>query len=188
MTKKKICWLALGSNLPHGGLEPLQVITAAITTLQDAGLEQIKVSEFYRTEPVPKSDQPDFINCVVTGNTSHKALEMLGICQSVEQTFGRDRSTRWGPRTLDIDIINYDHQIVPSIEAWRAVAEEMNASTAMPKLALPHPFLHKRAFVLQPLCDLFPGWRHPVYRRTAADMLSDQPEQDRGGVVAVEVK
>ncbi len=185
MTDKKLCWLALGSNLPYGDIGPMQVIEDAIIALQDAGLDQANVSGFYRTEPVPKSDQPDFINCAVTGKISHKALKMLDICQSVEQSFGRDRSTRWGARTLDIDIINYDNQTYPSIEVWRAVAENMDANTEMPKLVLPHPFMHQRAFVLKPLCDLAPGWRHPVYSRTAADLLSQQPEQDRASVVAV---
>lgn len=188
MTKKKLCWLALGSNLPYGGMEPLQVVEAAISALQGAGLDETKVSTFYQTEPVPKSDQPDFINCVVVGKTDHKALEILEVCQSIEQSFERARSTRWGARTLDIDIINYDNQIVPSIGAWRAVADKMNADTEMPRLVLPHPFMHQRAFVLKPLCDLTPGWRHPVYNRTAADLLAEQPEQDRVGVVAVEVK
>ncbi len=188
MAEKKLCWLALGSNLPHGGMEPLQVIRAAIAALKDLGLDQIKISGFYRTEPVPKSDQPDFINCVITGETSHKALEILDICQSVEQSFGRDRSIRWGARTLDIDIIDYDHQLYPSIDTWHAVADNMEATTVMPELLLPHPFMHQRAFVLRPLCDLVPDWRHPVYRKTAADLLSEQPEQDRASLVALEVK
>ena len=188
MTEKKLCWLALGSNLPYRGMEPLQVIDAAITALQDAGLDQVKVSGFYRTEPVPKSDQADFINCVLTSKTDYNALEILNICQLIEQSFGRDRSTRWGARTLDIDIINYDHQIIPSIEEWRAAAEAVDANSELPKLVLPHPCMHKRAFVLQPLCDLVPGWWHPVCSRTAADLLSQQPEQDRVGVVAVEMK
>ncbi len=188
MMEKKHCWLALGSNLPYGGMEPLQVIEAAITALQDAGLDQTRVSGLYRTEPVPKSDQPDFINCVITGKTHHKALEILDICQSIERIFGRERSTRWGARTLDIDIINYDHQIYPSLDEWRAVADHVDVSTDMPKLVLPHPFMHQRAFVLRPLCDLVPGWSHPVYSRTATDLLSEQPEQDRDSVVAVEVK
>ena len=188
MTEKKLCWLALGSNLPYRDMEPLQVINSAIDALQDVALDAIKVSGFYQTAPVPTTDQPDFINCVVAGETVHNALEMLDICQSIEMSFGRDRAARWGARTLDIDIIGHDQQIYPSVAAWRAVAENMAAGTEMPELVLPHPFMHQRAFVLRPLCDLAPEWWHPVLRRTVADLLSVQHEQERTSVVPLEVK
>lgn len=188
MTDKKLCWLALGSNLPHGGLQPQQVIRSAITSLKKAGLNEVKVSGFYRTAPVPRSNQPDFINCVIAGETNYSALEMLDICQSVEMSYGRERAVRWDARTLDIDIINFGQQVFPSLDEWHVVANNMKASTNIPHLVLPHPFMHRRAFVLRPLCDLMPEWRHPVFGRSASDLLSDQGEQDRKHVEPVEVK
>lgn len=185
MTEQKLCWLSLGSNLPHDGMQPAEVLEAAIIALKGAGFDALKSSDFYQTEPVPKSDQPDFVNCVVTGKTDHTAHEVLDICQSVEKSFGRDRTTRWGARTLDIDIIDYGHRVYPSADMWHTVADNARAETRMPELVLPHPFMHKRAFVLQPLCDLAPDWQHPVYQRTAVDLLSEQSADDRAGVVPI---
>lgn len=188
MTEKKLCWLALGSNLSYGDMQPIEVLEAAIAALKDAGLDGVEVSFFYRTAPVPKSDQPDFINCVVTGCADHSALEMLEVCQSIEMSFGRDRVVRWGARTLDIDILNYGDQIYPSLEEWHAVANNVSPDTEMSKLVLPHPYMHARAFVLKPLSDVVRLWRHPVYNRTADDLYSDLPADDRAGVIPVEVK
>ena len=188
MKGTKPCWLALGSNLPHGGLQPLEVIQSAINALKVAGLGRVEVSGFYRTAPVPISDQPDFINCVIAGETTYSALEMLDICQSIELSHGRKRAVRWDARTLDIDIISFNHQVYPSLEEWRAIADNMKVSTNMPDLVLPHPFMHKRAFVLRPLCDLAPDWRHPVIGISALDLLSDQDEQARKSIVPVEAK
>lgn len=174
MTQKKPFWLSLGSNLPYGELQPVDVLKAAIAELESAGLEQITVSRFYQTEPVPKSDQPNFVNCAVAGQTTHDAQGLLKLCQSIEQSFERDRTTRWGARTLDIDIIGYDRSIWPSFDEWHAIASAMCAETTMPELVLPHPFMHLRAFVLEPLCDVAPDWQHPVFGSTAQDLLSKQ--------------
>ncbi len=188
MTEKKLCWLALGSNLSYGDMQPIDVVKAAIVALKDAGLNGVRVSFFYRTAPVPKSDQPDFINCVVIGHVSHSALEMLEICQSIEISFERDRAVRWGARTLDIDILNYDGQVYPSLDEWHVLASNVSPDTEMPKLVLPHPYMHARAFVLKPLSDVVPLLRHPVYNRTVDDLYSDLPDEDRAGVIPVEVK
>jgi len=188
MGKSKICLLSLGSNLPYGDMEPIGVLNAAITALENAGFRSVKVSGFYETEPVPKSDQPNFINCVIEGKTSQNALGVLHICQSVERSFDRERHVRWGARTLDIDIISYDQEVYPLTEEWCVLAADVDAEATVPELVLPHPSMHKRAFVLRPLCDLAPDWLHPVYGRTAADLLLEQSVADQAGVVRVQVK
>lgn len=185
MGKLKICLLSLGSNLPYSDMEPIGVLNAAIAELGKAGFQSIKVSGFYETEPVPKSDQPNFINCMVKGATKHDALETLHICQAVERSFDRERHVRWGARTLDIDIISFDQQVYPSTEEWRVVAAGVGAEATVPELVLPHPSMHKRAFVLRPLCDLAPDWLHPVYGRIAADLLAEQSVADQAGVVRI---
>lgn len=188
MNKTKPCWLSLGSNLPFQDKQPIDVLKAAIAALGNAGVHSIEVSGFYQTEPVPKSDQPDFINCVVTGATDLLPHDLLAVCQSIEMSYGRKRATRWGTRTLDIDIIDYDQQLYPSVDEWHAVAVNVSAGTKMPELVLPHPFMHVRAFVLKPLCDLTPDWRHPVYRTTAVGMLLGQPQAGQAGIVPIGVK
>lgn len=188
MSQRKACWLSLGSNLPYGELQPIDVLKAAIAALESAGLDHIAVSSFYQTEPVPKSDQSDFINCVVAGRIMSDAQGLLALCQSIEQSFARDRATRWGARTLDIDIIGYGQTVLPSVQEWHAVARSMHADTTMPELVLPHPFMHQRAFVLKPLCDVAPDWQHPVFRRKAKDLLAKQRLANQATVDLGQVK
>ncbi len=185
---QKNCLLSLGSNVPCRGMEPSDIIEAAIIAIRTSGVDEIEVSKFYETEPVPKSEQPNFINCVVAGVTEKDAQDLLAICQTIELSFDRERSTRWGPRTLDIDIIDYDSQVYPNDRTWRSVAGEANPHADIPELILPHPRLHQRAFVLKPLCDLAASWMHPVYAKSCRDLLMALPDLSRAGVVPVDVK
>lgn len=184
LAQKNVCFLGLGSNLPYGNLSPAETVRAAIEALSDAGVSEIKTSPFYGTSPVPKSDQPDFVNCVVTGQTSLKAAALLHACQRIEMSFGRKRDDRWGARTLDVDILSYNNDVVPARADWQAIASRAAEGAVIPDLVLPHPQLHRRAFVLVPLCDLVPGWAHPVFGSCADDLLKVLPKSERLGVWA----
>lgn len=172
--------LGLGANLSFGTFGPQQTLVAAVAKLKAEGLSITAQSGFYETEPQPKSDQPNFINCVIVGQTAIEPRDLLALCQLVETEFGRERSARWSARTLDIDILDFDGQITPNEAAWNKLAMSDGATTAMPELALPHPRLHQRAFVLVPLHELAAGWQHPVYQHTVSDMLKgiSPPERD----------
>jgi dihydroneopterin aldolase/2-amino-4-hydroxy-6-hydroxymethyldihydropteridine diphosphokinase len=146
-------YLSVGSNLG----DRKQMIAAAIEKLgqnEDCRVEQ--VSGFYETKPYGDVPQPDFINGCVIVATILEPSELLAIMQQLEQLAGRERTVRWGPRTLDLDMLYYDDLI-----------------TEEPELILPHPDLHNRKFVLEPLLELAPLHRHPVSKKTTREMLKE---------------
>ena len=128
-------WLGLGSNLQ----QPVAQLQQALKRLgETTGLEILKTSSFYRTPPWGDEQQDDFINSVVQIETSLDPVALLGKLQSVENVMGRRRGgRRWGPRIIDIDLLLYGDQQYQSDE-----------------LEVPHPHMHKRAFVLVPLAEL----------------------------------
>jgi 2-amino-4-hydroxy-6-hydroxymethyldihydropteridine diphosphokinase len=142
--------LALGSNLG----DRLANLQAGIDLLTASpGVTPTAVSAVFETSPfsgpgVP--DQPDYLNAVLLAVSDLPALEILGRCQAAEQARGRVRTVRWGPRTLDVDIVSCRDEISDD-----------------PRLTLPHPRAHERAFVLVPWQDADPGARLPGYGRVA---------------------
>ena len=121
----------------------------------------IATSAVYETAPIGGVDQPRFLNAVLQICTRLSVRKLLNYLLSVERQFGRTRRTRWGPRTLDLDILFYGDAVIHQ-----------------PGLQVPHPHLHERAFVLIPLCDLNPHLEHPVLRqsmRVLAASLRDSP-------------
>ena len=154
--------VAIGSNLADAaGRAPLEVGRAAVAALkQVAGLRVVAVSSWYRTAPVPVSDQPDFINGVVLLEGVIAPTALLAVLQGLEAAAGRQRWVTNAARVLDLDIIDMG-----------GVVRER------PDPILPHPRAHQRAFVLAPLADVAPGWRHPVLHCGAGDLLRALGEQ-----------
>ena len=144
-------WLALGSNLS----DREATLRAALKELTAAGIVIEAVSSLYATAPQGVVDQPEFLNCVAKAQTNLSAHEALLRCQAIEATHGRARTIRWGPRTLDIDVLFYDDLI-----------------STDPDLRLPHPRLWERAFVLAPLLELWPDLAAPSGE--PAKLLLDQ--------------
>lgn len=147
--------IALGSNLPDRlGRPPLELCRWAVKQLANLpGLELKAVSAWYRTAPVPASDQPDFVNGVARLSGGIGAGALLAALHEIEHQAGRVRGPVDAARVLDLDLLAIDDQIIES-----------------PGLKLPHPRLAQRAFVLYPLCDVAPEWIHPRLGRTAAEL------------------
>ena len=156
--------IAIGSNLPFppvGG--PRELCDAALDRLHAAGVAVVRRSPWYRSAAVPASSQPDFVNGVVAVETDLPPTALLALMHSIEFGLGRKRSVANAARTLDLDLIAYDDIVREGPE---------------PPI-LPHPRMAERAFVLLPLAEVAPGWRHPVLGQTVEELIAALPGDQR---------
>jgi 2-amino-4-hydroxy-6-hydroxymethyldihydropteridine diphosphokinase len=145
---RALAYLSLGSNIGDraGNLH------TSIDRLRDFG-ELVAISSFYETEPVEFTAQAWFLNCAVTFSTVKTPQEILAGILDIERQLGRQRGQEKGPRVIDIDIVLFDDLIVED-----------------PGLKIPHPAMHERRFVLEPLTEIAPDAYHPVFKRTIRDL------------------
>jgi len=161
-------YLAFGSNLRGDFANSVQLVQAAIDNLPLTGARVVKRAPLYASTPIGPSGQDDYINTVVAVRSVLPALALLPRLHALEAAFGRHRgavdAVAWGPRTLDIDMISYHDEV----HLFRA--------------QIPHPRAASRAFVLRPLADIAPGWRHPEYGTPIGALLASLPAQARVGL------
>lgn len=184
----KTALIALGSNCHFGDILPETLIKYAIQYIQSDLASQVRVSRLFRTPAFPEGAGPAFVNAAVTLRCRQSAGEILRVLHGIEARLGRVRQDRWGPRTMDLDLIALDDEIHPdraTLRHWVDLPMAEQQRAAPDQLILPHPRLQDRAFVLVPLADLVPDWCHPLTGRSIARMLDDLPAQDRAEVVAL---
>lgn len=159
--------IALGANLPSTAGAPRATLEAALAQLEAAGVRVVARSRWYRTAPVPVSDQPWYVNGVARVETALDPAALLAVLRRIEQAFGRQRAVPNAARSLDLDIVDYDGRVENT-----------------PELTLPHPRMQDRAFVLLPLAEIAPAWRHPTLGKTVEALVSALPEGQNAAPVA----
>ncbi len=152
--------IGIGGNLSSRVGTPLETCEAAISALEESGCQIAQRSRWYETAPVPVSSDPWYVNGVVEIRTGLGAKDLLGLLHEIEGRFQRVRMLPNGSRTLDMDLLAY--------------GSEINGWPETPPI-LPHPRLHERAFVLVPLADFAPHWRHPKSGISAEMLLQNLP-------------
>ena len=153
---KKTVYLSLGSNLD----DRVKNLRDAIAALANAPVHVVRVSSVYETEPVDYLEQSWFLNCAVEAETELAALELLHTLRPIEAQMGSKKLVAKGPRLIDIDILLYGNEVIDT-----------------PELQIPHPRMHLRRFVLQPLAEIAPNARHSVSGLSATEMLDRTPDK-----------
>lgn len=188
--------IALGSNMETDAGSPLTLINKSINLLTDNNITVLARSPIYRSAPFPPMDQPDFLNAVVTAGTDIPPDDLMALLHDIETELGRKRRIRWEQRPIDIDLIDYHKYVTITSDKYVSTAKNQCLSecpnfsraskpliqagipveVAKPlPLTLPHPRAHERAFVLLPLRDIAPDWRHPCFDLGVEDLILNLP-------------
>jgi len=160
--------IALGANIVGPAGTPIETLEAAVERMGECGITILSRSHWYQTSPVPASDQPDYINGVAIVETALEPEKLMAHLHALENEFGRTRQQRWEARALDLDLLAY-HEFV-TLETVKESAQD---------LIIPHPRLHLRRFVLEPLVEIALEWRHPTYGMNAGELLAKLTDSDR---------
>ncbi len=147
-----IAYIGIGSNL--GDRE--QNCLEAIRLLSGGGMAIRKQSSMYETEPWGVKDQPRFINMAIEIETDKTPIDLLHLLNDIEKKLGRTETVKWGPRTIDLDILFYDDLVIKGSG-----------------LEVPHPRMHEREFVLKPLAEIAPDKLHPLLKKKVRELLSE---------------
>ena len=156
-------YIGIGSNLNGKNNEtPLQNCKKAVVELKKE-VNICKISSWYKSEPIPVSNQPWYINGVVEISTNKSSIDLLEFILNIEEFFGRVRKKKNEARILDLDIIDYKKKILYKKN----------------KLIIPHPRMHQRSFVLQPLQELNPKWIHPIKKKGLKELISNLNDKQK---------
>ena len=161
MQNKKII-IGIGGNLKsEEGVHPIKVAMKAISYFKDYLINVTNQSSWYETEPIPKSDQPNFFNCIVLANTNLNELDVLKSLHEIEHKLGRKRRMVNEARIIDLDLIDYSNKILINKE-----------------IVIPHPRAHQRRFVMEPLAELDKTWVHPILKINVNMILKNLHNQN----------
>ena len=167
--------LSLGSNLQSIFGNRFENLNLAMQHLKKEGIIINKKSSFYETPSYPNKNKPKFINMVVEVKTDLLPINLLLILINIEKLLGRQRRKKNDPRTCDIDIIDYEGQVNEFL-------------TQNPKLIIPHKDLSARNFVLFPLQEILPDWKHPKSKENVSALIQKLPEEDRKSILKIKEK
>lgn len=148
-------FIALGANLPFEKGVPQSTLARVLQFLPSRGVELVRVSSFWTSPAWPDPKKPDYVNAVAQIATNMTSLKLLETLLDVETRFGRRRTERWDSRTLDLDLLDFNGDTLTD-----------------DNLTLPHPRMCERAFVLLPLAEIAPDWRHPVSGKSVSALIN----------------
>lgn len=173
--------VALGANLPAGEVPPEITVRRAMDLLFDNNVLPVARSSFYHTPSFPDPSGPRYVNACASLQTELSAKALLKHIHGVEERLGRVREQRWGARVIDLDLLDLGLSVHPDLqtyESWAQLPVEDQIARVPDQLILPHPRIADRAFVLVPLAEIAPRWRHPVTGLTPLEMLKLRPKEE----------
>lgn len=189
MTQRKtVALIAMGANQPSEQGSPSDTLNAALALLEARGVKIDARSQWMASPAWPAGSRPDYVNGAAKVSCTMSPTALLSVLHKVEAILGRVRGgARWAARPCDLDLIASGSMVAPNAAVWRHV-EAAPPETPRDTLLLPHPQMHRRAFVLKPLAEIAPGWRHPIFGQTITEMLSFLPEDERSSVTPLSAK
>jgi 2-amino-4-hydroxy-6-hydroxymethyldihydropteridine diphosphokinase len=176
--------IALGANAPAPQGGPAASLRAAMVEIAALG-RNARCSRLWRSPAFPAGSGPDFVNAAMALDTPLSAPALLDALHAIEARFGRERQRRWGPRSLDLDLLAHGEEVLPDRAGWarwRDLPLERQMRETPEALILPHPRLQDRGFVLVPLAEVAPDWRHPVTGLTVTRMRDGLPAAAHEGL------
>ena len=185
---QSITLLALGSNRAGRYLHCSTVLRCALAQLKSRGVIPVAVSPFYSSQPLGCVRQPKFVNAVVAVRTTESIGTLLRLIKRIERSMGRQSGPRWGPRVVDIDILSHRGQSASGQSLGWIDCRARATVKRRGQVVLPHPEMHRRNFVLQPLCDIMPHWFHPIFKSTAQQLQRRLARQHQSRLVHVSVE
>lgn len=174
--------IGLGANLATPQGPPEQTLGAAIRAMADRGLKLAAISRYFRAPAFPAGSGPDYVNAVILLASPPEPGILLSSLNEIEAQLGRVRHERWGPRVIDLDLLFHGDQVLPdpaTVARWRELSLARQLVQTPDRLILPHPRLQERAFVLRPLAELCPQWRHPATHADVSAMLAALSPSER---------
>ncbi|MEO1918572.1 MAG: 2-amino-4-hydroxy-6-hydroxymethyldihydropteridine diphosphokinase [Paracoccaceae bacterium] len=168
------CLISLGANLPSATGTALETLEKSLGLFPSESFQIDRISKWFSTPAFPKGSGPDFVNGAIRIQTTLEPGGVMSALHRIEAQLGRTRENRWEPRLCDLDLIAYDNQILPDLatfQRWNALDPAKQKTETPDQLILPHPRLQDRSFVLVPLHDIAPDWRHPITGITVSEML-----------------
>ena len=180
--------IALGSNVTSLSTSSDQLLNESMDEISKSVGKISLRSKNYRTPCFPVGAGPDFANAVIRVETELDIQGALDALHAIEADFGRVRTVRWGQRTLDLDLLAADDVVCPdevTVNHWINLPLNRQMAEAPDQLLLPHPRLQDRAFVLVPMADVAPDWKHPILGRTVLEMLEQLPRDEIDQVVPI---